>query len=171
MSATDRPSVTLGRRIVPPVCITLATLLHLARLPMVEWLSAAPALNLIAIYYWTLARPNRVPFWLLFVLGLIADSISTAPLGVHALLYFGGYLLARMIRRRMESPSLLPMWGVFAPWLLVLLLGEWLLAGWQREALPPLGALPLQWIISIFFYPLLHLLFDRVLTYGQRWRL
>lgn len=171
MSATERQAVTIGRRIIPPLCIALATLLHFARLPIVEWLVAAPALDLIAIYYWTLARPNRVPYWLLFILGMIADSLSTTPLGVHALLYLGGHLLARIIQRRMESPTILSMWGVFAVWLSLLLVAEWLLIGWQYETLPPVGSMPMQWMISIFLYPLLHLFFDRVLTYGQRWRL
>ena len=169
--ASNPAGIPLGRRIVPPLCIVLATLLHLARLPLIEWLIVAPAIDLIAVYYWTMVRPGRVPLWLLFLLGLTVDSISTAPLGVHAALYLTGYAMARLVHARMETMSLLPMWGVFCLWLLLLLLGEWLLAGWQLQALPPLGLLPMQWLITLFVYPLLHLLFDRILTYGQRWRI
>lgn len=171
MASPDRTHVPVARRIVPPLCITIAALLHLSRLPVVEWLLATPAIDLIAIYYWTLARPNRIPLWVLFLLGLIVDSFSTVMLGSHAILYLVGYVLARLIRQRMELPSILPMWGLFAAWLGIMLLAEWTLAGWQNEAMPPISSLPLQWMISLFLYPLMHLLFDRLLTYGQRWRI
>jgi rod shape-determining protein MreD len=171
MASADRTHVPIARRLVPPACIALAALLHLSRLPVVEWLLAAPAIDLIAIYYWTLARPNRVPLWVLFLLGLVVDSFSTAMLGSHAILYLMGYGLARLIRHRMEAPTILPMWGVFAAWLGIILLAEWTLAGVQNEELPPISSLPLQWMISLFLYPIMHLLFDRLLTYGQRWRI
>lgn len=171
VTLSDRTHASLGRRIVPPVCITVSTLLHFSRLPLLEWLAAPPALDLIALYYWTVARPHRVPTPLLFILGLIADSLSNTPLGVHVILYLVGYGIARYIRYRMETPSILPMWGCFALWLLGVLLLEWLLAGWQNHGLPPLGELPLQWALSIFLYPLLHLMFDQLLTFGQRWRI
>lgn len=147
------------------------TLLHLSRLPVVEWLAATPALHLIALYYWTMARPNRLPLWLLFTLGLVVDSLSHTALGIHAVLFLAGFGLARVVRARLEVLSLLPMWGIFSLWLMLMLLAEWVLAGWQWQALPPLGALPLQWLLTVIVYPPLHLLFDRILTYGQRWRL
>ncbi|MBY0356286.1 MAG: rod shape-determining protein MreD [Rickettsiales bacterium] len=170
-AAADRTHVSMGRRVVPPLCITLATLLHFSRLPVLDWLTATPALDLLALYYWTIARPNRVPVALLFILGLIADSLSTTPLGIHAVVYLVAYGLARWIRHHMEAPAILPMWGIFSVWLLCLLLLEWLLSGWQWQVLPPLSALPLQWMITLFLYPLIHLLFDRLLTFGQRWRI
>jgi len=163
--------VTLARRLVPPACLSLAALLHLSRVPVLEWLLVTPAIDMVALYYWTLARPNRMPIWVLFVLGLIVDSFSTTVLGIHAILYIMGYALARLIRRHMEAPSLLPMWGIFAVWLMVQLLAEWLMHGWQHEALPPFRAMPLQWVITLCIYPLIHLFFDRVLTIGQRWRI
>lgn len=171
MLAASPTRVPLGRRIVPPLCVSLLTLLHLSRLPVIEWLAASPALDLIALYYWTMARPNRLPMWLLFILGLVVDSLSNTPLGIHAALYLAGFGLARFVRARLEAFSLLPMWGIFSLWLLLLQLAEWMLAGWQLQALPPAGLLPLQWLLTLIVYPPLHLLFDRVLTYGQRWRL
>ena len=46
-----------------------------------------PSLAIIAIYYWVIYRPDLMPGWAVFLLGLIQDLLGGGPVGVHALVF------------------------------------------------------------------------------------
>lgn len=83
--------LTLLRRIdvlarqLSPMALTLGLMLVGVvplRLPMFE--PAAPSLTLIAVFYWTLYRPDLMPAATSFGLGLLQDVFTGIPLGVSA---------------------------------------------------------------------------------------
>ena len=53
------------------------------RLPAASTL--APDIVLIAVFYWTVHRPDLMRLWTVFVIGLLSDVLSGTPLGVHPL--------------------------------------------------------------------------------------
>src|SRR5579864_6165475 len=85
---------TLRRRIVSTLWqslpgVTLFLLMLPAGLPkysstMTEIL---PSLPLLAMFYWGLARPDRLGFVLVFIAGLVQDALMYTPFGSSALLW------------------------------------------------------------------------------------
>jgi rod shape-determining protein MreD len=69
-----------------PFGVTLVLLLLTAvptRLP--GYAGIAPMLPLMGVYYWAIYRPDLLPAWVAFIVGLLYDVISGTPLGVNAL--------------------------------------------------------------------------------------
>ena len=69
-----------------PFGITLVLLLMTAiptHLP--GFAGIAPMLPLMGVYYWAIYRPDLLPAWLAFVIGLLYDIVGGTPLGVNAL--------------------------------------------------------------------------------------
>ena len=77
----------LGRstRNLLPVTITVAlVLVGVARLQIPGYAVVAPSLPLMAVYYWTVFRPDLMPRLAVFGIGLLQDALAGLPLGVNA---------------------------------------------------------------------------------------
>ena len=51
----------------------------------------APVLALMAVYHWAIYRPNLMPLWSIFVLGVLQDLLSGVPLGLYILVFLTVY--------------------------------------------------------------------------------
>ncbi|MGR4000725.1 MAG: rod shape-determining protein MreD [Alphaproteobacteria bacterium] len=49
--------------------------------------NAIPTLGLCALIYWAGNREARIPYWIVFFLGLLADSFHGTPLGLYAAIF------------------------------------------------------------------------------------
>ena len=69
---------------------------------------------LTAIYYWCIYRPTILPVWLVFVMGIVLDILTMAPLGLNTLIM----LVCRKVivnqRRFLMSQPFLLIWLGFA---------------------------------------------------------
>lgn len=134
-----KPSVwvrmdTWVRHLVP-FGVTLALLLFTAIPTHMPGLAGiVPMLPLMGVYYWAIYRPDLLPAWVAFVIGLLYDIIGGTPLGVHALVLLAVQGVAASQRRFFLGKSFLVAWWAFglmaagasgATWLLVtVLLGQ-----------------------------------------------
>lgn len=127
-----KPSVwvrmdTWVRHLVP-FGVTLLLLLLTAiptRLP--GFAGIAPMLPLMGVYYWAIYRPDLLPAWAAFVVGMLFDIIGGTPLGVNALVLLLVQGTAASQRKFFLGKSFLVAWWAFG-----------LLAG---------GALGLAWLL------------------------
>ncbi len=103
-----------GLRSLTPGLITLV----LALLPAVpirlpgEW-STMPALTLMAVYYWTIYRPDLLPPPAIFAIGVVEDLSTGNPLGVTALVLLGAYALVLNQRRLFLGKPFAVTWAGF----------------------------------------------------------
>lgn len=69
-----------------PFGVTLFLLL-LTAIPthLPEFSGISPMLPLMGVYYWAIYRPDLLPAWLAFIIGLLYDIVGGTPLGVNAL--------------------------------------------------------------------------------------
>lgn len=104
------PFDTLARASLP-VMMTIA-LAVVSALPFrVSALAAiAPALPLVAVCYWTFHRPRLMPAAAAFIVGLLIDVLSGAPLGVNAAVLVLVHLLVRSQRASLAGRSFLIVW-------------------------------------------------------------
>lgn len=121
-----------------------------------------PLTTLASVYFWTLYRPGLMPPWLVFGLGVMADLLSAAPLGVNPLilLLLHGAVLTQ--RRVLARQSFLLVWVGFALFATAILALHWTLRALLALSLQPLSPALLECGVTIAVYPLLSWLFVRV---------
>lgn len=72
-----------------------------------------PMLPLMGVYYWAIYRPDLLPAWLAFVIGLLYDIIGGTPLGVYALVLLVVQGVAAGQRRFFLAKSFMVAWWSF----------------------------------------------------------
>jgi rod shape-determining protein MreD len=157
---SELSSVEAGaRRLVPALTLAAAGLLDL-----VPWSGGlgtlpSPSLLLVTVAFWALERPELVPPWLLFGLGLAFDLIAFTPPGVMPLTLVAVALVLRSARQEIRAQAPLVRWlSAGLAVMLGLLLRHGLMALW-RGAWFPLVPTLLDGVISVAaFLPMAWLL-------------
>jgi rod shape-determining protein MreD len=142
-----------ARGLVPLLC-TLAIVVVSAvptRLPMLSLI--APALSLIAVYYWTIYRPDLLNTFYILLLGALQDMLTGAPIGITSFVLLLTYLVVVSQRRFFHGKSFGVVWwgfmlvafgGTVVTWIIhVLLAGQFI---------DPLGA-SFGLLLTIMLYP------------------
>ena len=80
-----------GRKIVPVTIMLLLALVGSMPMGSSHAFEIFRMLNIIAIFYWTIYRPDLVPPSGLFLIGLIDDIVMGTPLGLMASVFLFAY--------------------------------------------------------------------------------
>ncbi len=118
-----------------------------------------PALVLIAVYFWSVFRPDLMPFWAIFLVGVVQDLLTGIPLGagIVPLLLVHGYIGTQ--RRFFASATMPMLWIVFALVAAVALALTWVLSCLVLGALVDPTNAALQYLTTIAAYPCVAWLF------------
>lgn len=139
-----------GRLALPALSVAGASLLMALPLPL-AW-SVMPHLALLMLLLWAAVQPGLLPPWLCFLLGLLHDCVSGAPLGLTGALFLFVVLAVRALGRQVPARGLL-LDRLGGP---ALLLAAFALA-WQMEALlrrpVPLAPLAVQALLTCLLFP------------------
>lgn len=106
-----------------------------------------PSLFLIPIFYWLVFRPDWLPLWALFIIGLFYDSLLGECLGYTSLLLIASYSLIQYIRPLLSPHHFFSIWGTFG----LYSLGYIVLYGFFVSASLPLL---ISWIYGLILYPM-----------------
>lgn len=161
--------VDRGVRGLAPLMITLA-LTYISVLPLrVPGLTpVTPVVTLIAVYYWSIYRPDLLPLVATFVIGIMQDTLSGAPLGLSSLilLLVQGVVISQ--RRFFHGKTFLVEWWGFILVAPVALLITWLLGSLYHGVFVAPRPLGFQLLLTIALYPALTWLFARMQHYLLR---
>ena len=113
MTAGTLSRIDLALRSVTPFLMTVALILLGAMpLSMPVDLPITPALGLMAVFYWSVYRPDLLPAVAVFALGLLQDLISGAPLGITAVIWLGTFGIVLNQRKIfLGKPFAMSWWG------------------------------------------------------------
>lgn len=139
-----------------PISVTLFLLL-LTAIPthLPGFAGVAPVLPLMGVYYWAIYRPDLLPAWAAFLVGVLYDILAGTPLGVHALVLLLVQGVAAGQRRFFLGKSFMVAWWAFGllaagsaglSWILVAIL-----AGQILDPRPVL----FQYVLTLGLFPLL----------------
>lgn len=151
----------LAKGVIPTLFAVLLVVLSLVPLRAPEVAPVMPALGLTAIYYWAVFRPDLLPVWLVFLLGLLQDLLTGMPLGVSVLAMVAMHLFVSSQRRIFVNASFLMLWVVFALFSASALALAWLAGSLLAGALADPRLLLLQYVLTVGVYPCLAWLFGR----------
>lgn len=120
-----------------------------------------PLLPLMAVYHWAVFRPQLMPSYAVFLVGLLHDTLTGTPIGVHAMVYLVVYGLVLSQRRFLVGKSFAIIWLGFT-----LVAGgaavlSWILVSAYNVTLVEPRAVLFQYLVTLGVYPLLAWLFMR----------
>lgn len=112
-----------------------------------------PAFPLIAVFFWSIYQPHRLPYWATFLIGVLQDLLLGMPVGQGALglLLIQGLVVSQ--RRFFIAKPFLVVWWGFA---MVAPLGAaiaWAVASIARDAVIPVLPVVVQTVITVLLYP------------------
>jgi rod shape-determining protein MreD len=145
-----------------PALVTLA-LVFAAQLPygIPHFAPVTPALALMAIYYWSIYRPEKLPLPAVFAIGLVQDALSGGPMGMIALMLVAVYGIGVSQRRFFLGKSFLVEWLGFVVIAAGAAIAAWLIASLYYATILDPRTFAAQGLLTAVFYPCMSWLFVR----------
>jgi rod shape-determining protein MreD len=145
--------------ITPFLCALLGVIVANLPVTFIGGVVPAPLFALMPVYFWCLMRPDLMPPWAVFVIGVLEDFFSGSPPGVWTLSFVVTYALVD--RERDAFAGLAGAAAILGFGAATIVTGgvAYLVAAFIFGHLPPLGTIALEIAVTIIFYiPLLPLL-------------
>ena len=150
------------RTLLPGLVTLLAVLITVLPLGVSFAAVVTPFLSLMAVYYWSIYRPDLLPPAAVFAIGVLQDILTGGPVGLLALVLLLVQALAVSQRRILLGQAFSVEWAG----LLLVAAGaglvSWLLACVYFLVLVPPLPFVVQALITAALYPLGSWLFTRV---------
>ncbi len=137
-----------------PFAITMTLLLATTLPSPVPFLDdIGPAWVLIAIFHWSVRRPDHMPLTAVFVLGILQDLLLGYPVGPSALVYVLIRANAAHLAEWAGGRGMARMWWMFCVTAVIACTVHWLLVViLMMQWIPPVPAL-LQLMMTVAIYP------------------
>ena len=152
----------LVRKMAPAAVTGLLVMIAMMHLPLPGFAELAPMLPMMAVYYWSLHRPELLPFWAVFLIGLMVDILTGGTLGFNALMLLLISAFMRPQRRYLFEKGFAVHWVVFMVVAAVFELLSWALMAAITHSFLSLGGPALRVMLAIALYPCLSWLFLRL---------
>jgi rod shape-determining protein MreD len=163
LSFSRRAGGPIGR-FLPVATVALAALIGLLPLPVPGYAALTPAFALMAVYHWSVYRPDLLPPSALFAIGMAQDLVGGATLPASALMLLLARAAVLRVRRYFIGQSFPFVWAGFAVLAMAAMLGLWALHCILQLSLFDLRTAIIRAALSVTLFPAASL----VLARGQR---
>jgi rod shape-determining protein MreD len=102
------------RAAIPILATVAAVLLNVVPLRLPDYAPLAPGFVLMAVFYWTVHRPDLMRPWTVFLVGVLDDVLSGTPLGVNSLVLLFVHWTIMAQHRVFRGKSFMLVWLGFA---------------------------------------------------------
>lgn len=125
--------------------------------------SFMPCVEIIAVYFWTIARSEIMHIGWVIVIGGLVDLLQGMPLGLTVFLLVSLHVILMKQKRLLERQEFLVIWlgAVLAITMILWCRAIYFFLLLQHPL--PLEPLFMQWILSCVGYSVLHYLFNQLL--------
>ena len=123
-----------------------------------------PLLTLTSVYYWSVFRPQLMPYAALFLLGILQDILWGTPLGMSSCIFviIRGWTVQSISSALTHTYTFMRVWQRFALLLAGISLWQWtILSLWHNE-MQPWWLTCVQWLLTVLVYPVCHNLYTRI---------
>ncbi len=118
-----------------------------------------PALGVIAVFFWLVYRPDLMPAWAVFLVGLIQDLLGGGALGVGVFVLLVVYAVLVGQRRYLAQANFFLVWLAFVPVAAGAFFLTWLFNSLISDTLLASGPAVSQYLSTVVFYPIIAWLF------------
>ena len=150
-----------ARSITPFGLSLLLVILSVAPTYIPGYAQIAPILALVSIYHWAIYRPNLLPLFAVFILGLLQDLLIGSPPGLYVLVFLTVYGMTLSQRRFFTGKSFAVYWFGFAVVSLVASVESWVVGSVWNFALLDFNAVTFQYLLSLGIFPIIAWIFLR----------
>jgi rod shape-determining protein MreD len=142
-----------ARNLSPFFCTVLLIMIGMVPLKVSNLASIMPALGLIAVYFWLVHRPDLMPAWAVFLVGLVQDLLGGGALGVGVFVLLLVYAALAGQRRFFARGGFFLGWLIFAPVAAGAFVLTWLFNSLIADAALNPGPAVFQYLATVAFYP------------------
>lgn len=141
--------------------LLLAALVFVGQLPfsLAGHASVTPYFVLMAVFYWGFHRPDLLPTYVVFIIGLMQDALEGEPFGVNAFVLIAVYWLVASQQRHFRGQPFLVVWAGFAAAALMAGILRWMLVSFLLGTTVAPWAAMLEFFLTVMFYPVLTVAF------------
>ncbi len=129
--------------------------------PLPGFAAVTPAFTLIAVYFWSIYRPDRLPYAATFAIGFVQDVLSGNPIGITSMVLLIAQGIVVSQRRFFPGKTFIVVWWGFMLIVPGAMLISWSLGSLYSGTLLPPGAFVVQMFLTVLLYPPLTYLFSR----------
>lgn len=149
-------------RSLTPFLLTL-TFVVLAQVPLhiPGFAQVAPILSLMAVYHWTIYRPDLLPAVAVFFVGLLHDALSGMPFGINAAVFVIVHMVVMSQQVFFQGKSFPVIWLGFSLVAGGAMVLTWLLNALFFAAITPLEVTSVQYLVTVGAFPVLAWLLTR----------
>src|SRR4051812_6866816 len=148
---------------LPALITILLTIFFLAAKHISGLNHFMPILPLIPVFYWGMVHAREMPYWFVFLLGIVLDTVTGMPLlGLSSLLYIFFLILLHVQRKYIYKEGFMIKWGYFSALLAVTCSLNWIALALFFARYQPLFPGFLQWFFTVCCYPFMHRGFDEL---------
>lgn len=146
---TDRTA----RNLTPFALALILVVLSLIPVRLPGFAPIAPLLTLVAVYHWSIYRPNLFPAVAVFAIGLLQDMLGGAPPGLHAVVFLSVSSLVATQRRFLVGKSFFTYWFGFGLLSLAAAGEMWLLGSIWNAFILDFHVLFFQYLLTLGLFP------------------
>jgi len=152
----------IGQKLVPAAFTLVLAILSVIPLGIPGYAQVTPNFVLMSIYYWTIYRPDHLPYLVVFLVGLLVDLLTFGPPGVtpFALLIVRATVLSQ--RKFFVGKNFPILWWGFSIVTAAVTLIIWAIGALYSGRLLDPRSFAFQAVLTAAFYPVLSLAFSRV---------
>lgn len=151
-----------GRNLAPFAVTVFLVLVGMVPLHLPLYAPVAPALALMAVYYWTIHRPDLLRPSAVFLIGLLQDLLSGGPLGLNALVLLAVHWVVLNQRRYFLTGTFALMWFGFGLIVLGAAFLQWAAHSALNATLMRLDTALGQAMLTLALFPMFAWLFVRI---------
>ncbi len=149
------------RQSMPVVVTLLLAVISVVPIGLPASSSLAPDIVLIAVFYWTVHRPDLMRAWTVFVIGMLSDVLSGTPLGVHPLVLVLVHTVIISQHKIFRGAAFGVVWWAFSLIAPAAHAVTATVAFVAADVAPDLSVLALRLVLTIGLYPALAWLLGR----------
>jgi rod shape-determining protein MreD len=160
-ATAPRRGDNLSARLLPIATTAAAGVLSIQPIPVPGYAALAPALTLMAVYHWTIYRPDLLPSSALFLIGVVHDLLAGGPPGVTSLLLLLSRAAVLRYRRWFPDRDFPFVWAGFTLLTTAALAGLWLLNCLLEARLVGFRSVVFRAVLTISLFPIASFLLGR----------
>jgi len=146
---------TLSRQWTPFGLSLLATLIAAVPLHLPAFQDVSPNWPIMAVFFWSLYRPDLLPAAAVFAVGVVYDALCCSPIGVYTAVFVLFHVAVTAQRRFLGGKPFAIVWISFAVFAAAAMILAWFIASVWHVVLLPGNALAFQYLVTIGCFPLL----------------
>jgi cell shape-determining protein MreD len=147
--------------IIPYIFIFFFLIFEASYKSLLYFGSVTPLYEYTVIFYWCLFLPRSLPFWVIFVIGIIRDAVLLSPIGLSSVAFV---LLKWLIdKQHSKGSSFFLIWIVYIIDITIVMLVQFVLLNigfnFSYNFMNIIELFIKKWGVTCMLYPLMHFIF------------